>query len=79
MAWVVNGARLGLDHTHVDELATKLWSGIENSEILRAKVHDEISLGNLPSQARSRIYQLGNTKASRKVVAPLLRSILESS
>jgi len=77
MAWVVHGA--GLDGLKVDKLAERVWRGLEESEEVAATEHGSIWLGEIPPWARSRVYVIGNADASRKVTAPLLRTILEGS
>ncbi|TFK29526.1 DHH phosphoesterase [Coprinopsis marcescibilis] len=67
------------------QLADRLWTGIEGSEELQAKVHKKFWFGksdtsdNLPSNAKIRVYKQKNADATRKAVAPLIKAILEDS
>jgi exopolyphosphatase len=65
----------------VDQLASRLWDGLENSEVLQLKKCDFKKFGTREKDAgtsmRVRIYKQGNTEATRKTTAPVLRNILE--
>lgn len=87
MAWFVredleekadgDGVPNGLDY---NELAARLWKGLEDSPELKVKKH-KINLGKggkLPKGMRARVYNQQNVDATRKVTAPLLKNILES-
>lgn len=68
----------GLDY---HELATHLWKGLEDSPEINVKKHKKINLekdGKLPQGMMARVYNQLNVEASRKVIAPLLKNILES-
>ena len=86
MAWVVYDGRKNDKENRVPidvtALAKKLFEGIERSEELKAKLkkkkYDLEQSGNLPGGARSRIYNQGNANANRKVIAPVMKSILEA-
>ncbi|KAG6888277.1 hypothetical protein C0992_008958 [Termitomyces sp. T32_za158] len=87
MAWVVYDGRkknkeeqMSFD---VNALAEKLFRGLERSEELKVRLkkrrYDMEKGGKLPDGARSRTYDQGNVVATRKVTAPLLKSILEAA
>ena len=65
----------------VDLLASRLWDGLQDSGILQLKKSDFEKFGTSEKDAggalRVRIYKQGNTDATRKVTAPLMKSILE--
>jgi exopolyphosphatase len=67
---------------NVDELASRLWAGLEASQDLELEKSKLEKFGtseqDLDSSMRIRIYKQGNTNASRKTTAPLLKNILES-
>lgn len=66
----------------VDNLASRLWTGLEANQELQLEQGNwkkfGISKQDVDSSMRIRIYKQGNTNASRKVTAPLLKNILES-
>lgn len=68
--WVVPK---GLD---VDDLASRLWAGLESSEVLQLKEHKKFKADE--GDGRTRVYEQGNTNATRKETAPLLKSVLEA-
>ncbi|KAG5350390.1 putative exopolyphosphatase [Termitomyces sp. T112] len=88
MAWVVYDGRkkdkeeqILLD---VPALAKKLFKGLERSEELKVKLkkkkmYDMEKGGRLPDGARSRTYDQGNVNATRKVTAPVMKTILEAA
>ncbi|KAG5651792.1 hypothetical protein H0H81_007378 [Sphagnurus paluster] len=91
MAWVVynGGAKPegeGEDETggavkvDLDKVAARLWKGLEDSEELKVKKYkNKFDLQKtLPEGATGRTYKQGNADANRKVVAPLLKSIIEA-
>lgn len=87
MAWVVHdhGANVsgadGASNIDFTKLSTVLWKGLEDSGELKLKKHKKFDLekaGKLPEGAKARVYNQGNADATRKVTAPLLRSILEA-
>ena len=65
----------------VDQLASRLWDGLENSEMLQLKKCDFKKFSTREKDAgmsmRVRIYKQGNIDASRKATAPVMRHILE--
>jgi exopolyphosphatase len=65
----------------VDQLASKLWDGLEGSEVLQLKKRDIEKFGTSDKDAdsamRIRIYKQGNVNATRKATAPLMKSILQ--
>ena len=68
----------GLDYS---ELAARLWKGLEESPEIKVKKHKKINLekgGKLPEGTKARVYNQQKVDATRKVTAPLLKSILES-
>lgn len=83
MVWVVHDTLEGTIHgtpdLDIDELSAGLWRGLEESAEVRLREHEKTKLGDMPSDVRVRWYEVGNTKASRKVTAPLLKRILENS
>jgi exopolyphosphatase len=71
------GVSKGLDY---NELAARLWKGLEDSPEIKVKKHEKINLekgGKLPQGMRARVYNQRNVDATRKVTAPLLKNILE--
>ncbi|KAF9467710.1 hypothetical protein BDZ94DRAFT_1280301 [Collybia nuda] len=67
----------GLD---VKELEKRLWKGLEESKELKLKKHKKFDLekgGKLAAGTTARAYQQGNADANRKVIAPLLKTIVE--
>lgn len=85
---IVDDTQLEIDSSkipqkfNVEDLASRLWAGLEASEELELKRGDlekfGISNQDVHSSMRIRIYKQGNASASRKVTAPLLKNILES-
>jgi exopolyphosphatase len=65
----------------VDQLASRLWDGLHDSEELQLKKRDFEKFGTSEMDAgtsmRVRIYKQGNTNATRKTTAPVMRNILE--
>ncbi|KAJ2919705.1 hypothetical protein MD484_g706, partial [Candolleomyces efflorescens] len=82
MAWIILGGEgdTGID---VPALASRLWAGIEESKELDVRPHDKFKLdkksSNLPEGATGKVYKQGNASATRKAVAPLVKTILEGS
>lgn len=71
------GVPKGLDYS---ELAARLWKGLEDSSEIKVKKHEKINLekgGKLPQGMSARVYNQKNVDASRKVIAPLLKNIME--
>lgn len=74
------GPEAGTEGVDFEKLAQKLWKGLQDSADIKVKKHKKISLEKgekLPSGANGMVYKQGNVKATRKVTAPLLQSILE--
>jgi exopolyphosphatase len=66
---------------NLDTLAERLFTGLEASKELdlkRKQVFDVDKEGGLPSGMRARVYDQKNAGASRKVIAPTIKKILES-
>ena len=67
----------------VDRLASKLWDGLQDSEVLRLEKRNFEKFGTSEKDAdasmRVRVYKQGNVDATRKATAPLMKSILEES
>jgi len=65
----------------VDQLASRLWGGLQDSGVLQLKKRNFKKFGTTEKDAdgsmRVRIYKQGNADATRKATAPLLKSILE--
>jgi exopolyphosphatase len=66
----------GLDY---DELAARLWEGLEDSPEIKVTKHKKFNVGKLPDGMRARVYRQRNVGATRKTTAPLLKNILENS
>jgi exopolyphosphatase len=93
MAWFIredieemtNGQSGGNGEVHkrlnYDDLAARLWKGLEDNAEIKVKKHKKISLekgGKLPQGMRVRVYDQRNADVTRKGIAPLLKNILES-
>jgi len=66
----------------VSVLAERLWKGLEVNDqfrVQRYKKFDMQKAGKLPSTSKTRAYKQRNTQASRKVIAPALKEILEGT
>ncbi|KAF8647325.1 hypothetical protein AX16_006787 [Volvariella volvacea WC 439] len=86
MAWFIQGGIEGVD---VDQLAERLFKGLEASKELKLKKHSDKKLGALKNvktatnieggevQLRAKVYKQGNADATRKTTAPLVKEILE--
>ncbi|KAF9011824.1 hypothetical protein BDQ17DRAFT_1387401 [Cyathus striatus] len=88
MAWIVLDdaelpQRAGMPSLDTTELAKRLWKGLEDDEVIKVKKHKKLSqLQNgdeLPPKSNARVYKQGNADANRKIVAPLLKNILQGS
>ncbi|KAJ7216561.1 exopolyphosphatase [Mycena pura] len=83
MAWFVRDGRgdAGAQKLVLEEIASRLWTGLEANGEIRVEKH-KMDLGKsvyiLPA-VRARVYKQGNANATRKVTAPLLKNIMESS
>jgi exopolyphosphatase len=68
-----------------DILAKRLWAGLEAAEtpsleLGKYKKFSYLEKGKrLPAESRARAYKQGNVDANRKVIAPLVKSILEDA
>ncbi|KAF7319433.1 DHH phosphoesterase [Mycena chlorophos] len=73
MAWFVRGE-------DSEELAARLWAGLEADEEIRVEKHKKLKLAIPDTQQhiQTRVYKQGNAKATRKATAPLLQKIMES-
>jgi exopolyphosphatase len=56
-----------------DDIASRLWKGLEGSKELELKKH---GMRIADEGKRVKVYQQGNVDATRKVTAPLVKSIL---
>ena len=63
------------------ELTSRLWKGLEQSKELKVKSVDLRKYGGdgIPEGFAVRVYKQGNADATRKVTAPLVRSIIEGN
>lgn len=79
--WVIRDGASG-PTIDADSLAQKLWVGLENSEELELEKKNLDKFGTSEQEAHSslrvRVYKQGNTDATRKTTAPLMKSIFES-
>jgi exopolyphosphatase len=70
-----------LSKVDIDQLASRLWDGLESSEILQLKKSHFEKFGtrqkDVDTSMRVRIYKQENTDATRKTAAPVMRAILE--
>ncbi|KAJ7099687.1 hypothetical protein C8R44DRAFT_353809 [Mycena epipterygia] len=81
MAWFVRDGSES-QTLQLDDIAARLWKGLEANEEIRVTKHKKMSLGNspdIPPTVRAMVYKQGNAAATRKTAAPLLRALLESS
>ncbi|KAF6751663.1 exopolyphosphatase [Ephemerocybe angulata] len=83
MAWIILQPE-GENAPTIDvpALASRLWAGLEGSKELSPQPHKKFNLkknGKLPSNAKGKVYKQGNASATRKVVAPLVKTILEGA
>ncbi|TFK53057.1 DHH phosphoesterase [Heliocybe sulcata] len=65
-----------------DELASRLWKGLEESEELRVKkkkLEKYESKRTDQDESRKRVYKQGNASATRKAIAPLVKRIIEET
>ncbi|KAJ2922934.1 hypothetical protein H1R20_g14192, partial [Candolleomyces eurysporus] len=85
MAWIIlgrDGAEGEAGIIDVPALASRLWAGLEENKELDVQPHKKFKLeksGNLPEGAKGKVYKQGNATATRKVVAPVVKTILEGS
>ncbi|KZV74962.1 DHH phosphoesterase [Peniophora sp. CONT] len=70
-AWLVRAA------SDSDELPRRLWSGLEESKVLKVKRKDGKRYGWSREGWVARVYEQGDASATRKATAPLLRDIVE--
>jgi len=81
MAWFVRDGNKDTQELRLDDVAARLWKGLEGSDEIRVRKHKKMSLGssvNGTSTVRARVYEQGNADATRKATAPLLKNIMES-
>ncbi|KAJ7628583.1 hypothetical protein FB45DRAFT_918684 [Roridomyces roridus] len=78
-AWFVRDADTSQGALQVDDIAARLWKGLEESDELRVEKHKKMSLSMAASTVQWRIYKQGNANATRKATAPLLKNIIESA
>ena len=77
-AWII----LPTGDLDIHSLAKRLFAGLEGSQELDNHPHKKFKLEkgeNLPKGAKGRVYKQGNASATRKAVAPLVKTILEGS
>lgn len=70
------------DTLDFEQLAQRLWDGLEASNEVQLKVHKKFSVkkvGAPPANLKRMVYKQGNAAATRKVTAPLLKTILEDT
>ena len=88
MAWIVleetelSHISSSSDGLTVTVLADRLWAGLEANAELKVQKYKKFDLqkaGILPPTSKARVYQQDNASASRKIIAPLLKNILENS
>lgn len=84
MAWIIldgnDLAKTSSDGLTTAALARRMWKALEANEEIKVKRHKKFDLEdskNLPKGAKARVYKQGNAHATRKVVAPLVKEILE--
>lgn len=89
MAWIVleetelsQISSSGASSLSVSDLADRLWAGLEGNEEIKVQKYKKFDLekaGKLPPKSKARVYKQGNVHATRKVIAPILKNILETS
>ena len=65
----------------VSVLAERLWKGLEANDQIKVEQYKKFDLqkaGKLPSTSKARAYKQGNVHATRKIIAPVLKGILEA-
>ncbi|KAJ7031618.1 exopolyphosphatase [Mycena alexandri] len=77
MAWFVRDGTEA-QTLPLDEVAARLWAGVEANREVKVTRHKKMELAGVPSSVRARAYKQGNASATRKVTAPLLRYIMEA-
>jgi len=87
MAWIIleetelSHISSSSDSLSLSVLADKLWAGLEANDEIQVQIYKKFDLqkaGNLPPTSKARVYKQGNAHASRKVIAPVLKNILEN-
>ncbi|KAF8803376.1 exopolyphosphatase [Phlegmacium glaucopus] len=61
-------------------LANRLWAGLEANDDIKVQKYKKFDLqktGNLPPTSKAMVYKQGNAHATRKIIAPILKNILE--
>ncbi|KAJ3968718.1 exopolyphosphatase [Lentinula raphanica] len=82
MAWVIQTHSPPTDNFDYDALTKRLWSGLKADEVLDVKEHKKFGNGTLDdiqgnfSHLQVRVFTQ-NPHATRKVVAPVLKTIME--
>ena len=69
----------GLDF---NDLASRLWKGLEDNKELKLKKHKKFDIdkeGNLSATMKTKVYEQRNVNATRRAIAPILKTILENS
>ena len=84
MAWIIleetGLSQIVSSGLTVSVLAERLWKGLEANDQIKVQHYKKFDLqmaGKLPSTSETRSYKQGNTHASRKIIAPVLKDILE--
>ncbi|KAJ7135443.1 exopolyphosphatase [Mycena crocata] len=77
MAWFIRDDATP-QKLQVDDVASRLWKGLEGNDEIKVTKHKKIRLGNSAPSVRAMVYKQGNANATRKTTAPLLKNILES-
>ena len=65
----------------VSVLAERLWKGLEANDQIKVQQYKKFDMqkaGKLPSTSKARAYKQGNAHASRKIIAPVFKDILEA-
>lgn len=89
LAWIIldeplrAAAGTAPDAVTTSALAKRLWAGLEADKQINVerskKLGDLEKGGKLPPGSKARVYEQVNTNGTRKVVAPLVKDILEGS
>jgi exopolyphosphatase len=60
-----------------EEVEGRLWKGLEGSAELELERKESVMEGTAGRDLKMRLYEQGNGQATRKVIAPLVRAIIE--
>jgi exopolyphosphatase len=60
-----------------EEVEDRVWKGLEGSAELELKRKERVMEGAAGRDLKMRLYEQGNGQATRKVIAPLVRAIIE--